>query len=78
MTVPSFSRPGLCQWAILLVLACWLATVPLAVMAALPMLLGDPPYLLVQLELLAPGDPMLPAWALDLVVIALYQTLRVF
>ncbi len=66
MTEPSAGRPGCGQWLILLALAVWLAIVPLAVVGLLSFLNGSPPELLVQLGLVAPGSPLLPAWALGL------------
>ena len=60
------SRPGPGQWLLFLVLAAWLAGVPLVVVAALSALAQSPPELLVQLELVAPSQPLLPRWALGL------------
>jgi subtilisin family serine protease len=69
MTEPSLlsARPGLGQWLLLLILAAWLAVAPLVVVASLSALTGSPPDLLVQLELVGPGNPALPDWAFGLV-----------
>jgi membrane protease YdiL (CAAX protease family) len=47
-------------------MAGWLALVPLVVTAALQALNNSPPSLLAQLELVAPGRAILPAWVLAL------------
>ena len=70
MTELAHSRPGFGKWLILLVMAFWLAIVPLSVMAGLSALTESPPDLLVQLELAAPGDPILPDWAIGLLATA--------
>jgi hypothetical protein len=66
MTEPSHSRPQAGQWLLLLVMAGWLALVPLVVTAALQALNNSPPSILAQLELVAPGAPILPEWILAL------------
>lgn len=71
MTESSSSRPGCSQWLILLALASWLALVPLAVTSILVAANGNPPQTLVQLELVVPGEPLLPEWALGLLATAL-------
>lgn len=52
-------------------LASWLALVPLAVTSTLVAANGNPPYTLVQLELVVPGEPLLPEWALGLLATVL-------
>jgi hypothetical protein len=64
-------RPGAGRWLFLLLVAGWLALVPLAVTSALQAWNDSPPYALVQLELVALGDPVLPTWALGLLVTTL-------
>ncbi len=66
MTGPAHSRPRFGQWFVLLLLAGWLALVPLVVTAVLQDRFGSPPTLLVQFELAAPGREALPAWAMGL------------
>ena len=63
MTDPVPSRPGCGQWLILWAMACWLAIVPLVVISVMSALAHSPPELLVQLELIAPGQSALPDWA---------------
>ena len=65
MMEPSSSpaRPALGQWLVVVGMACWLASVPLTVMAALSSIAGHPPDLLVELGAVPPGDPALPEWA---------------
>jgi subtilisin family serine protease len=58
-------------------MAGWLAIVPLGIMAGLSALTASPPDLLVQLEVLAPGNPALPDWALGLLAIGLTLALNV-
>jgi subtilisin family serine protease len=71
MTDMDPSRPSVGQWLLLLVLAFWLAIVPLAVAFVLAVLNDSPPDLLVQLDLVAPGDPALPVWASGLLATVL-------
>jgi len=54
------------QWFVLLLLAGWLALVPLVVTAVLQALNNSPPSILVQLQLAAPGRGVLPEWAMGL------------
>ncbi len=65
------SRPSVGQWLLLLVLAFWLAIVPLVVVFVLALLNGSPPDLVVELGLMAPGEPVLPEWAFGLLSTAL-------
>ncbi len=71
MTESPSSRPGCSRWLILLALAGWLALVPLAVISVLVAINGSPPTALAQLELVAPGEPILPEWAVGLLATAL-------
>ena len=66
MTEPSRSRPQAGQWLLLLIMAGWLALVPLVVTAVLQALNNSPPSILTQLELVAPGGAILPQWFLGL------------
>ena len=47
-TVPAPSRVGAGQWLLFLILASWLAVVPLVVVALLSVLTDSPPDLLIQ------------------------------
>ena len=67
MTEPSKSRPQVGQWLLLLIMAGWLALVPLIVTAVLQALNNSPPSILTQLELVAPGGAILPEWFVGLV-----------
>ncbi len=71
MKESAFRRPGCVQWLAFLALAGWLALVPLAVTAILQILSDSPPELLVQLELVASGQALLPAWAFGVLAMAL-------
>ena len=64
-------RLGCGQWLALLALAGWLALMPLAVTSILQALTDSPPEFLVQLELVASGQALLPAWAFGLLATAL-------
>jgi hypothetical protein len=64
-------RPGLGQWLIFLALTLWLAVVPLLVTAVLQATTYHVPDILVDLGVLAPHDPTLPAWAFGLLSTAL-------
>jgi len=66
MTEPSHSRPQAGEWLLLLIMAGWLALVPLMVTGVLQVLSSNPPSILVQLELVAPGGAILPKWSLVL------------
>lgn len=70
------SRPGLGQWLIFLALAAWLTAVPLAVTGALSVLTDSPPAVLVQLDLVVPGSPLLPDWAFGLLATGLSLALQ--
>jgi subtilisin family serine protease len=70
MKESAWPRPGCGQWLVLLAMAGWLALVPLAVMSILQALTDSPPDLLVQLELVAPGQTLLPTWAFGLLATA--------
>ncbi|NIV35784.1 MAG: hypothetical protein GWN58_41940, partial [Anaerolineae bacterium] len=63
MTQPLRSRPQAGQWLGLLSTAGWLALVPLVVTAVLQVLTFSLPDVLVQLELVAPGEAALPEWS---------------
>jgi hypothetical protein len=76
MNSPEHSRPGIGQWLIVMALAGWLAAVPLVVMAGLSALAEGPPSVLVQLELVAPAQPLLPGWALGVLTTAVTLTLH--
>jgi subtilisin family serine protease len=78
MTESPSSRPGLGQWLILLAMAFWLAVVPLTVVALLAVAANRPPDLLVQLGLVAPGNPSLPVWALGLLTTAMTLVVQLF
>ena len=67
MAEPPRPRPGYGQWLLFLAFACWLATVPLAVVFVLTALSGSPPDFLVQLGLAVPRDPTLPEGTFGLV-----------
>ncbi|MFN2224844.1 MAG: S8 family serine peptidase [Anaerolineae bacterium] len=60
------SRPGPGQWLIFAAVAAWLALVPLVLMAGLALLLDLPPDLLVEIGAMAPGQAVVPEWALGL------------
>ena len=64
-------RPGFVQWLVLVVMACWLAVVPLTVTAVLSAAADHSPELLVELGVIPPGDPQLPEWAFGLLATAL-------
>ena len=64
MTEPSRPRRQIGQWLLLLIMAGWLALVPLVVTAVLQVLGNSPPSILAQLELVPPGGAVLPAWIL--------------
>jgi membrane protease YdiL (CAAX protease family) len=51
-------------------MALWLVITPLSVTAVLSALTASPPDLLVQLGMVAPGNPVLPDWAFGLVATA--------
>jgi len=63
--------PGPGQWLLFLLVAAWLAGVPLLVAALASAWFGAPPEILVQLELAAPVEPALPAWLLGLLATGL-------
>ena len=69
-------RPGIGQWLLFVALVAWLAVVPLVVTAAVSALLGVPPDLLVQLELVAPGEAAVSVGLLGLLTIALTLALH--
>lgn len=71
MTESDSRRPGCVQWLAFLAQAGWLALVPLTVTAILQILTDSPPELLVQLDLVASGQVLLPAWAFGLLATAL-------
>ncbi len=71
MSESASPRPGCGQWLVLLLLAGWLALLPLAVTSILQALTDSPPDLLVQLGLVAPGQALFPAWAFGLLATAL-------
>jgi subtilisin family serine protease len=71
MTEPSPRRPSFGEWLAFLAMAFWLAAVPLAVVALLSAATNRPPDLLVQMGLVAPGQPSLPGWAAGLLATAL-------
>ncbi|MGD9318265.1 MAG: S8 family serine peptidase, partial [Anaerolineae bacterium] len=71
MADPLEQRSGPGRWLLLLLLAGWLALLPLVITSALQAFNDSPPYALVQLELVALGDPVLPEWALGLLATAL-------
>jgi subtilisin family serine protease len=56
---------------LLLIMAGWLALVPLIVTAVLQALNNSPPAVLAQLELVAPGGAVLPEWILALLSVPL-------
>jgi subtilisin family serine protease len=56
---------------VFLALAAWLAVVPLMVTSVLAMVTQTAPGVLVDLGLMAPGQPLLPAWAFGLLSLAL-------
>lgn len=60
------SHPGPGQWLIFLAVAGWLALVPLVLTTGLVLLLDHPPDLLVEVGVMAPGQPVVPEWALGL------------
>jgi subtilisin family serine protease/membrane protease YdiL (CAAX protease family) len=66
MAEPSAPRPGPGRWLFFLLLAGWLALLPLVITSALQALNNSSPYALVQLELVPLGDPLLPARTLGL------------
>ena len=68
---PNSPPPALGEWLVVIVLALWLAMVPLATMFALTALNQGPPTILVQLGLLQPGNPILPEGVLGLLAIGL-------
>jgi len=65
------NKPGCGQWLLFLLLAAWLAAVPLAVAAVLAVVTGNTPDALAQLGVIAPGEPSLPDWAFGLLTTAL-------
>jgi subtilisin family serine protease len=76
MTNSPSPPPRLRQWLLFLVLACWLAIVPLVVAFTLATLNGNTPDLLVQLGLATPREPVLPEWAFGLLATALTLVLQ--
>lgn len=64
-------RPGLGQWALFVVLAFWLAIVPLGVTSVLSALDDSLLLGMVQSELVPPGSLPVPAWALGLLATTL-------
>ena len=71
MTETAHSRRQAGHWFLLLVMAGWLAVVPLAVAAVLQVLGNSPPDILIQLGLAAPQGVAQPAWGVGLLSIAL-------
>jgi subtilisin family serine protease len=71
MTETAHSRPRAGHWLLLLMMAGWLAAVPLAVTAALQALSNSPPELLVQVGLAVPQEAVQPEWGTGLLSIAL-------
>jgi subtilisin family serine protease len=70
MIEPSPPRLGVGPWLILLVMAFWLAVVPLAVVGLVSVATNHPPELLVRVGLVAPGSSALPLWVVGLVATA--------
>ena len=67
----SSGPPGPGQWLLFLLVAAWLATVPLLVTAAVSAWFGSPPDILVQLELAAPTESAVSPWLLGLLAAGL-------
>ena len=76
MTDSPSPRPGVGQWLLLMVLAIWLAVMPLVISFVLAVLNNSPPGLLVELGLVAPGSSLLPEWAVGLFATALTRPHR--
>lgn len=68
--IPS-PAPRAAQWLLLIAMAAWLALAPLAVVGMLSATTGQIPGLLVEIGLVAPGQPALPEWAFGLLAIML-------
>ncbi len=71
MTETNHPRPHAGHWFLLLLMAGWLAMVPLAVTAPLQVLTNSPPAILVQLGLAAPARAAQAEWGFGLLSIVL-------